>query len=202
MFLFYLYPFVFISRPSRCFLSLVSVLQQRRPPEAVASLASISGASVNLFNFSLFSIFSAFHSAFPTGHSPHMGRPQFVKSTGQQCSPSSPASGPPLPKPHPCVSEPGKISFLSLRISSWEFSCFQLPLSLPQVFWGCGLIPTSPRSLSSAVQILILSVIPWLLSFPTLLIAPHPLVQLPFLSLLSLPFQVLLLEWCLFAAYW
>lgn len=201
MFIFFLYPFVFISQPSRCFLSLVSVLQQRRPQEAAAGLASISGASLNLFNFSLFSIFSAFHSPFPTGVS-HMLRPQIVKSTGPPCSPSSPASGPPLPKPHPCVSEPGKISFLSLRISSWELSCFQLPLSLPQVFWGCGLIPTYPRSLSSAVQILILSVIPWLLSFPTLLIAPHHLVLLPFLSLLSLPLQVLLLEWCLFAASW
>lgn len=112
MFLFSLFPFVFISRPSRCFLSLVSVLQQRRPPEAAAGLASISGASLNLFNFSLFSTFSAFHSPFPTGHS-HMFRPQIVKSAGHPCSPSPPASGPPLPKPQPCVSESGKVSSLS-----------------------------------------------------------------------------------------
>ncbi|XP_056911374.1 calponin homology domain-containing protein DDB_G0272472-like isoform X2 [Takifugu flavidus] len=60
----------------------VSVLQQRRPPEAAAGLASISGHS-------------------------HMFRPQIVKSAGHPCSPSPPASGPPLPKPQPCVSESG-----------------------------------------------------------------------------------------------
>lgn len=68
---------------------------------------------LNLFKFSSFSTFSAFHSPFSTGHS-HMVRPQIVKAAGCPCPPSLPASGPPLPKPNPCVSEPGEVSFLSL----------------------------------------------------------------------------------------